>query len=176
MTETSILCPACGAKNESENQFCIKCGVVLARAKVSSFVENATLTSDPHSEVSESENRAQNSKRSSRKNLILLTATVLVSFVAGAGLASVNVFSGIIGDRYTEKRLKNEKQQSFIIGYDSGDDAGYERGESNGYRAGKSFGCNSVFNSVSADKLIAIFYPYNRFNLGDYYIDRSNTC
>jgi hypothetical protein len=177
-------CTNCGAHNKPDNEFCIGCGEKLnsgsaSQAKESPVeLESATMTGVSSKGTEKAVGFA------SRKTVVILLAAVLLSFVAGAGLTSENVFSGIIGNRYTEKRLSNEKKQSYEIGYNSGEaagyDVGYQRGNGDGYARGYSTGvsdgCNSVFDRVGADQLIAIFYPYRTFNVGRYYSTRSDTC
>jgi flagellar biosynthesis/type III secretory pathway protein FliH len=115
-----------------------------------------------------------------------------LSFVAGVGLTSKNVLSAVVGDRYTEKDLKNEKQLSYkagfesgkdeglksgnAVGYDSGFEAGDDAGYSRGYVKGENDGCYKVFKKAEADQLIAIFYPYRASDTGEFYITRSSTC
>jgi len=185
-------CTDCGAQNKADNEFCIGCGVKLRPVLVTKIKESPAVFTSATMLDDNSKDSAKVLGFASRKNLIILVAAVLVSFVAGAGLASENVFSGIVGNRYTEKRLKNEKAQSYDYGYDSGYangkndgydngfDVGYQRGDSDGfsegYRKGKSDGCNNVFDEAGADQVIAIFYPYRSFNLGRYYWTRSQLC
>jgi hypothetical protein len=177
-------CTDCGAQNKSDNEFCIGCGVRLKSGLVAHVKESPAVFTSATMPDDNSKDTSKISGFASQKNLIILVAAVLVSFVAGAGLASENVFSGIVGNRYTEKRLTNEKKQSYEIGYKSGEDAGYDdgyqRGNGDGYARGYSTGeidgCNKVFDRVGADQLIAIFYPYRAFNIGRYYSTRSDTC
>ena len=177
-------CTDCGAHNKSDNEFCIGCGVRLKSGLVAQVKESPAVFTSATMPDYNSKDASKISGFASRKNLIILVAAVLVSFVAGAGLASENVFSGIVGNRYTEKRLTNEKKQSYEIGYKSGEDAGYDdgyqRGNGDGYARGYSTGeidgCNKVFDRVGADQLIAIFYPYRALNIGRYYSTRSDTC
>ena len=177
-------CTDCGAQNKADNEFCIGCGVRLKSGLVAQVKETPAVFAGVAMPSSRTEEVIKTASLLSRKNLVILVAAVLVSFIVGAGLASENVFSGIIGDRYTEKRLKNEKQQSYTIGYKSGEDAGYDvgyqRGNSygyaSGYSTGVSDGCNKVFDRVGSEQLIAIFYPYRSLNIGRYYSTRSDTC
>ncbi len=184
MSDELKFCTNCGAHNKPDNEFCIGCGEKLnsgsaSQAKESPVeLENATMPGVSSKGIEKAVGFA------SRKTVVILLVAVLLSFVAGAGLTSENVFSGIIGNRYTEKRLSNEKKQSYEIGYNSGESDGYEKGYergkgdgySKGYSVGESDGCNSVFDRVGADQLIAIFYPYNAFSLGKYYSTRDSTC
>ena len=184
MSDELNFCTDCGERNKSDNEFCIGCGVRLKSGLVPQVKETPAVFSGVAMPSSHTEEVIKTAGFLSRKNLIILFAAVLVSFVVGGGLASENVFSGIIGERYTEKRLRNEKQQSYKIGYKAGEDAGYDvgyqRGNSygyaSGYSTGVSDGCNKVFDRVGAEQLIAIFYPYRSFNIGRYYSTRSDTC
>ncbi len=184
MNDETNFCTDCGASNQSVNEFCIGCGARMKSSVVSQVKESPAVLASATMSSDKFENVAKILRITSPKNLIILVAAVLVSFVVGAGLASENVFSGIVGNRYTEKRLENEKKQSYEIGYNSGKsdgyDIGYEGGSSDGYSRGYSRGeidgCNAVFDEVGADQLIAIFYPYNAFNLGKYYSTRLSTC
>jgi hypothetical protein len=173
-------CTNCGAQNPSVNEFCTGCGARLDSGSVSQVKEATTVFAGATKRGNPLKELLKSAGLVSRKNLIILVAAVLGSFVVGAGLASENVFYGIVGNRYTEKRLENEKQQSYTIGYKSGEDVGYQRGNSDGYASGYSTGvsdgCNKVFDRVGADQLIAIFYPYRSLNLGRYYSTRSDTC
>lgn len=177
-------CTNCGAQNPSVNEFCTGCGARSDSGLASQVKEFPTVFAGATKQENPSKDLFKSAGLVSRKNLIILVAAVLVSFVVGAGLASENVFSGIIGDRYTEKRLENEKEQSYKIGFNSGEDAGFETGYqrgsgdgySSGYSQGEDDGCNAVFDKVGADQLIAIFYPYRTNNLGKYYSTRSDTC
>lgn len=177
-------CTDCGAQNNATNEFCIGCGARLKSGLATQIKESPAVFTDATMPEDNSKDSAKISGVASRKYLIILVAAVLVSFVAGAGLAVENVFSGIVGNRYTEKRLTNEKKQSYEIGYKSGEDAGYDdgyqRGNDDGYARGYSRGeidgCNGVFDKVGADQLIAIYYPYNAFSLGKYYSTRLSTC
>lgn len=177
-------CTNCGAQNPSVNEFCTGCGARLDSGSVSQVKEAPTVFAGATKRGNPLKELLKSAGLVSRKNLIILVAAVLVSFVVGAGLASENVFNGIVGNRYTEKRLENEKKQSYEIGYNSGKsdgyDIGYEGGSSDGYSRGYSTGvsdgCNKVFDRVGADQLIAIFYPYRTNNLGRYYSTRSDTC
>ena len=177
-------CTNCGAQNPSVNEFCTGCGARLESGSVSQVKEAPTVFAGATKRGNPLKELLKSAGSVSRKNLIILVAAVLVSFVVGAGLASENVFYGIVGNRYTEKRLENEKEQSYTIGYKSGKsdgfDIGYEDGNidgySRGYSRGEIDGCNSVFDKVGAEQLIAIFYPYNAFSLGKYYSTRIATC
>jgi len=202
VSEGLIFCTSCGLKSDAKNEFCTGCGARLKLNQSFEVSESPAVASS-----STKFDKSFNSKTvsfSSRKSLMILVAAVLISFVVGAGLASENVFSGIVGNRYTEKRLKNEKNQSYDYGYDSGYaagkndgydsgyaagkndgynsgwDVGYQRGDSDGfsegYGKGRTDGCNNVFDEAGADQIIAIFYPYRSSNLGRYYWTRSSLC
>ena len=177
-------CTNCGAHNKQDNEFCIGCGGKMNFGSASQAKESPVEPAGATMASAGSKNLEKAVGFASRKNVAILLIAVLFSFVLGAGLTSENVFSGIIGNRYTEKRLSNEKKQSYEIGYNSGESDGYEKGYergkgdgySKGYSVGESDGCNSVFDRVGADQLIAIFYPYNAFSLGKYYSTRDSTC
>jgi len=181
VTTTPAFCIECGAQNLVGDQFCSLCGVAMTKVQDIKVDESSILTT---SRDAEPLNISQKLMLMNRKNLVLLVAAVLISFVVGAGLASENVLSPIIGRHYSEKRLENEKKQSKEIGYKAGESAGYntgyEVGENYGYSEGLSTGvkkgCNQVFDSVGSENLIGIFYPFNAFNLGKYYSARSNIC
>lgn len=192
MSDGLSFCTNCGAQNQSVNEFCTGCGARLDSGSVSQVKESPTVFAGATKRGNPLKELLKSAGLVSRKNLMILVAAVLVSFVVGAVLASENIFSGIIGDRYTEKQLKNEKNQSYAIGYDSGRDTGYDsgydsgydvgyqRGDSDGYAkgysTGESDGCNAVFDKAGADQVIAIFYPYRSSNLGSFYWTRSNLC
>ena len=177
MTTTPAFCIECGAQNLVGDQFCSLCGVAMTKVQDIKVDESSILTT---SRDVESANTSLKLILKNRKNVVLLAAAVLISFVVGAGLASENVFNPIIGNRYSEKRLENEKKQSRAIGYKAGESAGYENGRINGYALGLSTGeingCNKVFDRVQSDNLIAMFYPFNAFNLGDFYWNRNEVC
>lgn len=185
-------CTNCGVQNKQDNEFCIGCGGKMNSGSTSQAKESPVEPAGATMPSAGSKNLAKAVGFASRKNVAILLVAVLLSFILGAGLASENVFSGIIGNRYTEKRLSNEKKQSYEIGYNSGESDGYDRGYEigvdqgfdNGYSAGRSQGyssgyvdgCNHVFDKVDSDQLIAIFWPYRTSNLGDFYYTRGNTC
>ena len=177
VTTTPVFCIECGAQNLVGDQFCSLCGVAMTKVQDIKVEESSILTTNWDAEPV---NTSLRLILKNRKNSMLLAAAVLISFVVGAGLASENVFSPIVGRHYSEKRLENEKKQSKEIGYKAGESAGYENGKSNGYALGLSTGeingCNKVFDRVESENLIAIFYPFNAFNLGKYYSTRSDVC
>lgn len=181
MTTTPAFCIECGAQNLVGDQFCSLCGVAMTKVQDFKVVESSILTTNRDAEPI---NNSLKLILMNRKNSMLLVAAVLISFVVGVGLASENVLSPIIGRHYSEKRLENEKKQSREIGYETGKSAGYntgyEVGESDGYSMGFSTGvkkgCNEVFDNVGSENLIAIFYPFNAFNLGKFYSARSTIC
>ena len=182
VTMSEVFCTECGAKNDGHNQFCIVCGAMLPK------VESLPLKESPvHSEaqqVAESDSDSSKAKFKLSKGKGLVVLAVVLSFVLGVALTSQNVFSAVIGDRYTEKRLRNEKVQSYDLGYSSGESAGYPKayadgetaGIESGYIRGKQFGCNLVFDKAGEDQVIGIRYPYNAFALGRYYWTRFELC
>lgn len=181
VTTTPAFCIECGAQNLVGDQFCSLCGVAMTKVQDIKVDESSTLTTNRDAEPV---NTSLKLILMNRKNSMLLAAAVVLSFVVGASLASENVLSPIIGKHYSEKRLENEKKQSKEIGYKAGEtagyDSGYESGRSSGYALGLSTGeingCNKVFDRVESENLIAIFYPFNAFNLGKYYSTRSDVC
>ena len=192
MTTSSIFCTECGSANKSENRFCIVCAASLVSPPGSPAAVTPSLASSVSPKVSKFEQVVEKPNNASRKRTILLVAAVILSFVAGVGLTSKNVFSAVVGDRYTEKDLKNEKKTSYKFGYDAGKVDGYDSGEavgydsgfeagddagySRGYTKGEFDGCYKVFKKAEADQLIPIFYPYRASNIGNLYITRSSTC
>ena len=109
MSDGLSFCTNCGAQNQSVNEFCTGCGARLDSGSVSQVKESPTVFADATKRGNPLKELLKSAGSVSRKNLIILVAAVLVSFVVGAGLASENVFSGIVGTRYSEKRLENEK-------------------------------------------------------------------
>jgi hypothetical protein len=192
MTTSSRFCTECGSENKSENRFCIVCAASLISPPGSPVAETPSPVSSASSKVSKFEQVVEKPNNASRKRTILLVAVVILSFVAGVGLTSKNVLSAVVGDRYTEKDLKNEKQLSYkagyrsgkdeglksgnAVGYDSGFEAGDDAGYSRGYAKGENDGCYKVFKKAEADQLIAISYPYRASDTGDFYITRGSTC
>lgn len=192
MTTSSRFCTECGSENKSENRFCIVCAASLISPPGSPAAVTPSPVTSESSKVSKFEQVVEKPNNGSRKRTILLVAVVILSFVAGVGLTSKNVLSAVVGDRYTEKDLKNEKQLSYkagfesgkdeglksgnAVGYDSGFEAGDDAGYSRGYAKGENDGCYKVFKKAEADQLTAIFYPYGAMDTGDFYITRSTTC
>lgn len=181
VTTTPAFCIECGAQNLVGDQFCSLCGVAMTKVQDIKVDESSILMTNRDAEPV---NTSLKLILKNRKNSMFLAAAVLISFIVGAGLASENVLSPIIGKHYSEKRLENEKKQSREIGYKAGETAGYntgyESGKSDGYSLGFSTGeirgCNNVFDKVDSENLIAIFYPFNAFSLGKYYSARTDTC
>ena len=187
---SEIFCTECGSKNEGHNQFCVVCGVSLPKVEGLPISESPINSDGQQGIETDSDSSESKFKLSKSKGLVVLA--VVISFVLGVALTSENVFSGVIGDRYTEKQLKSEKEQSYESGYSAGESAGYSAGESAGYKKGEADGydkgynrgeavglidgCNNVFDKVDSDQLIAIFYPYRTSNLGKYYYTRDDTC
>ena len=191
---SEIFCTECGSKNEGHNQFCVDCGALLPKVEGLPISESPINAEGQQGIETDSDSSESKFKLSKSKGLVVLA--VLLSFILGVALTAQNVFSGVIGDRYTEKQLKSEKEQSYESGYSAGESAGYSAGESAGYSAGykkgeadgydKGYnrgeavglidGCNNVFDKVDSDQLIAIFYPYRTSNLGKYYYTRDDTC
>ena len=192
MTSSSIFCTECGSANKSENRFCIVCAASLVSPPGSPAAVTPSPASSASPKVSKFEQVVEKPNNASRKRTILLVAAVILSFVAGVGLTSQNVLSAIVGDRFTEKELKDEKKTSYKIGYDAGKVDGYDSGEAVGYESGfeagddagynrgytkgENDGCYKVFKKAEGDQLIAIFYPYRASNTNDFYITRSGTC
>ena len=172
VSASATSCTACGALNQTANRFCMECGVILEKIEYS----ETSAPQETSVETSGSEFLSKTVKPIAaffrRKVLVCIALTLLIGFVLGVALTSENVFSGVIGNRYTEKRMKNEKAQSYEFGFGAGSDEGY----SSGFSDGKVDGCNSVFDQVGADQLIAIFSPYKSFNLGEFYWTRKDTC
>ena len=176
MSNDLSFCTDCGAQNKADNEFCIGCGVRLKPSLVTQVKELPAEYKGATMPDNNSKDASKISGIASQKNILVLVFAVLVSFVAGAGLALENAFSGIVGNRTTEKQLENEKEQSYEIGYNSGYEDGSSDGYSRGYTRGEIDGCNAVFDKVGANQLIAIFYPYTAFSLGKYYSTRESTC
>jgi hypothetical protein len=134
VTMSEIFCTECGAKNDGHNQFCVVCGALLPK------VESLPVKESPvHSEaqqVAESDSDSSKAKFKLSKGKGLVVLALVLSFVLGVALTSQNVFSAVIGDRYTEKRLKNEKVQSYDLGYSSGESDGYPKAYADGETAG----------------------------------------
>lgn len=172
MSASTTSCTACGAQNQTQNQFCTVCGVTLENSDVSNNSAAQVISVETSSSDVSSEILKPIFELTKRNVLIALLLTLVVSFILGVRLTSENVLSGVIGNRYTEKRLKNEKAQSYEFGFSAGSDEGY----STGFSAGEIEGCNSVFDKVGADQLIAIFYPFYTYNTGKYYSTRIDTC
>ena len=160
VSASATSCTACGALNQTANRFCMECGVILEKIEYS----ETSASQETAVETSSGEFLSKIVKPIvaffRRKVLISIALTLLIGFVLGVALTSENLFSGVIGNRYTEKRMKNEKAQSYEFGFS----------------AGSVEGCNSVFDQVGADQLIAIFSPYKSFNLGEFYWTRDDTC
>ena len=156
VSASATSCTACGALNQTANRFCMECGVILEKIEYSetSALQETSVETSGGEFLSKIVKPIVAIFR--RKVLVSVALTLLIGFVLGAALTSENVFSGVIGNRYTEKRMKNEKAQSYDFGF--------------------SEGCNSVFDQAGADQLIAIFPPYESSNLGEFYWTRNDTC
>ena len=168
------------------------CAAALTSSPISSSAEPTSPVPSATAKVSRFEEVVEKPKNASRKRTILLVAAVILSFAVGVGLTSQNVLSAVVGDRFTEKELKDEKKTSYKIGYDAGKVDGYDSGEAVGYESGfeagddagynrgytkgENDGCYKVFKKAEGDQLIAIFYPYRASNTNDFYITRSGTC
>lgn len=180
MNDEVKYCTNCGAQGFHASDFCIECGANLKSVSDSPVQEIPSEIAHKNTLDETSMGSGKTSKFGSRKKVAVFGVAVLLSFVVGAGLTSMNALSAIIGKRYTEKQLKVERRDAYDDGYDSGynsgESDGFSTGKSEGYSSGYRDGCNSVFDRVDSDQLIAIYYPYNRFSLGQYYSTRQDTC
>lgn len=183
MSASTTSCTACGAQNQTQNQFCTVCGVTLKNSEVSNNSASEVISVETSSSDVSSEILKPIFELTKRNVLIALVLTLVVSFILGVRLTSENVLSGVIGNRYTEKRLKNEKAQSYEFGFSAGSDEGYstgfsagkDEGYSTGFSAGEIEGCNSVFDKIGND-LIAIRFPWYDTDVYGYRYSQSDFC
>jgi len=148
-------CTSCKSENPEGAAFCLECG---------SAATGPTENPSPRS----------SGRRLTRT--MLLVALLVVGLGAGTGLTLIGALEPVVGKRFTQAELDEEKDSSYDAGRKAGFSAGYSSGDSDGYNRGFAAGCDRVFDLAGYDQVIGIYYPYRVFNTGDYYITRSDAC